>query len=456
MFYIAILSSITLSFIYWFKQDFIKGFFLFWYIVFLPTTKLLPEIQIPGFRFEILFGFAFLISDYFTSKDITQRQKLLFKQTKYARILIIMQAVFLVYEVFKSLVYPQPGDPVTIKDFFIFLTRNTLIVLIFIRVCYSLHEPLVRKTIMYALIIGLCLLGFSSFFHKFLDALGLNTGKLEYNEELGRKVFVSTGLFRGHPTQFAAFLGTGFGFAFAIFVSSQKRLVKIFSLFAMISCILGVVNSSKRAGILAFVVILLYYLFFERQNISKKTILVFTILIIGLWGVINFGDYLLVRFTTTQTQLEGPKNEMSRMAIWSAHVNYFIQHPEIWLIGKWWKGTTKVNQFQLASHSTFLRYLVYAGIPFFVIFYRNILNLIKSYYKFKNTNNFNFLYPIIGYIIPSTMNDNYDIHYLPLTLALGMAASMDNKLTISVLKQIVKESEEEEKEIIHVETNTNN
>ena len=200
---------------------------------------------------------------------------------------------------------------------------------------------------------------------------------------------------------------------------------------------LGVIRSSKRAGLIAFVVILLFYLFFEKQNISKKTIIIFAIIIVGIWGLFTFGDFILVRFSSTEEQLNGAENTASRYAIWSTHIFYLLGHPEIWPIGVWWGETLNVHSRLLSSHNTFLKYLIYAGVPFFIYYYQNIYNLFKYYFKNRKSMHFNYLYPLIGYLIPSTMNDNFDMNYLPLMIALGIAYSVDTKLTAYVLNNFV-------------------
>ncbi|MEO8399436.1 MAG: hypothetical protein ABI550_06430, partial [Ignavibacteriaceae bacterium] len=145
MFYLGIFSSIVLTFIYWAKKNNIRGFFLFWYIVFLPTSKLLPDINIPGFRFEILFGLCFLVADYLNQDLKSIKGKLLFKQSKYARIFIVLQAVYLIYDALKFVLFPEGDNFSTAQDFLIFTVRTTLIVVIFIRICYLLQNRSVRK-----------------------------------------------------------------------------------------------------------------------------------------------------------------------------------------------------------------------------------------------------------------------------------------------------------------------
>ena len=131
------------------------------------------------------------------------------------------------------------------------------------------------------------------------------------------------------------------------------------------------------------------------------------------------------------------------MAIWTTHIKYFINNPSIWLLGTWNK--IKVGPIYLTSHCTFLKYLIYAGIPFFLIFYKNIYNLFKYFFKNKKLLGFNYLYPLIGYLIPSTMNDNFDFNYLPLMLALGMAMTKDNDIVSTIYKNIIKENLENKK-----------
>ena len=439
MFYATILLSIFISFIYWIKKNELSSFFLFWYLVFLPTTKLLPDVNIPGFRFENFFGIGFIIADFFGSKGNTTKSKLYFKQSRYVRIFLILQIVFLIYSYLKGMIFPRGEDSYSIIDFLIFSIRMSLILFIFIRVCYLFQNYSLNKVVIYGLLVGLCLLGFSSFFYKFFAALGVNTGQVQYDEELRKNVIASTGLFRGHPTQFSAFLSTGFGFAFAILISNKKYFIKSISTLAILSCLLGIINSSKREGLVGIIVIIIFYFLMDKQNISKKTVILFFVSVLGIWSIINFGDYLLLRISSTGDQLKGFNNTYSRYSIWSTHLYYFVGHPEIWPLGIWWNNSIKVGNVYLSSHSTVLKFLIYAGIPFFFFFYKNIYDLFKYYYKNKQFMSFNYLYPLIGYLIPSIMNDNYDTDYLPFMLGLGVAIYLNNKLNSIILVQKLNE-----------------
>ncbi len=77
MFYIFIVFIILLSFSIGLQKKELRGFFLFWYIIFLPTSSLLPEdlIKIPGFRFGVLFGLSFLFIDLFTNRENSHLSK---------------------------------------------------------------------------------------------------------------------------------------------------------------------------------------------------------------------------------------------------------------------------------------------------------------------------------------------------------------------------------------------
>ena len=214
MFYIGLAAAFFISLIYSVKKRLVKELFLFWYIVFLPTTKLFPDVNIPGFRFEILFGMCFLVVDFFSSKSLNLRKKILYKETYYARVFLILQIIFLTYSTLLDVLFPVDNNVTTISDFIIPTIRYSLIILIFLRISYSLYDLRVRRVIIFALFTGLCLLGFSSFFYQLFSAIGVNTGRIVYDEDLGKNVLISTGLFRGHPTQFAGIFRNWFRICF--------------------------------------------------------------------------------------------------------------------------------------------------------------------------------------------------------------------------------------------------
>jgi hypothetical protein len=164
--------------------------------------------------------------------------------------------------------------------------------------------------------------------------------------------------------------------------------------------------------------IIIFYLLVEKQSFSKKSLIIFIIIVSGIWMIVNFGEFFLARVSRTDEQLGGADNALSRTAAWIAHIMFFINNPQIWLFGTWQR--VYVGGFQLASHSTILKYLVYAGVPFFILFYKNIISIFFIYFRNREKFSFNFLYPLLGYLVPSVMNDNFDIAYLPLMIALGL------------------------------------
>ena len=284
--------------------------------------------------------------------------------------------------------------------------------------------------------VGLIFLGVSSFLSPFLKTLGLTIGgSMQENRASGEEVYRSAGLFKGHPTVFAGFISAGFGFAFAFFIVSKEKVKKIFFLCVMVACLLGVLNAAVRAGIFGIVIIILFYIFVEKQSFSSKSGIIFLVIAIGLWLLFSFGDYMLYRFTTTEEQLvgvQGVEDSMSRTATWGTHLYVLFHNPSIWLYGTW--EEIIVVGHVLAPHSTPLKFLVYAGIPFFIIYYFTIFRLIKYYFKKRDILTFNILYPLIGYLIPSLMNDNIDLRYLPLFLALGLFNL--NEFKLSILAQL--------------------
>ncbi len=419
MFYLGVISIIFISIFYWLQKKELRGFFLFWYIIFLPTARLLPEnfVKIPGFRFEVLFGLCFLFLDIFTNRENSLPPKLIWKNLKPAIWLYLFQMIFVLYDNLKNTLNPVYESQET--NFPIFLIRNIIFFLIFLRICFLLQDEYFRKTVINALTVGLILLGISSYFTSLFMSLGLDiAGRYESWEGLAGKVFRSAGLYRGDPTQFSGFLSTGFGFAFALFLITKNKMLRLYLGIVMIACFLGNLNTGTRAGFIGIISVIIFYLLVEKQSFSKKSLILFLFFVGGTYLLFNFGDFFLARVANTEEQLEGTENAMSRMAVWGAHILFFANNPGIWLYGTW--KPVYVGPFILASHSTVLRYLVYAGVPFFLLFNKNIITIFSTYFKNREGFTFNFLYPLLGYLIPSLMNDNYDMAYLPLFIALGM------------------------------------
>lgn len=430
MFYVGIVAVIFISLFYWLQQKELRGFFLFWYLIFLPTSKLLPEdlINLPGFRFEVVFGLAFLALDLFTERKNAIPAIIIWKKIKPAIILYVLQMLYILYETLKATINPVNIYKTQDINFPIFLIRNIIFLMIFLRICFLLQDEYFRKILILAITSGFILLGISSFFSEIFVAMGMKIGgSFVFDPTLGTRVFRSAGLYRGDPTQFSAFLSTGFGLAFALFLLAKTKMHRFYLFSVMIACFVGNLNTGTRAGFIGMISIVIFYLLVEKQSFSKKSLIIFIIIVSGVWMVINFGEFFLARLSRTDEQLSGADNALSRSAAWVAHILFFINNPQVWLFGSWER--VFVGYTILASHSTVLKYLVYAGLPFFIFYYKNIFSIIRIYFSNRTKFTFNFLYPLIGYLIPSFMNDNFDIAYLPLMIALGMFNPKKEKLS---------------------------
>jgi hypothetical protein len=430
MFYVGIVGLIFISLFYWLKNKELRGFFLFWYLIFLPTSKLLPEdlINLPGFRFEVLFGLGFLALDLFTERANAFSSKIIWKKIKPAIILYVLQMVYVLYETLKAIINPVSLYKTQEISFPIFLIRNLIFLVIFLRICFLLQDEYFRKIVILAITMGFVLLGISSFFSELFTAMGMKIGgSFVFDPTLGHRVFRSAGLYRGDPTQFSAFLSTGFGLAFALFLLSKTKVQRIYLFLVLGACFIGNLNTGTRAGFLGMIAVVIFYLLVEKQSFSKKSLIIFVIIVSGVWMLINFGEFFLARVSRTDEQLAGADNALSRTATWVAHIYYFLNHPQWWFTGTWER--VRVGPVILASHSTVLKYLVYAGLPFFIFYYKNIIKIFSTYFKSRDKFSFNFLYPLLGYLVPSLMNDNFDIAYLPLMIALGMFNPKREKLS---------------------------
>ena len=112
-FYAAIIFSILVTLIYWLEKKELKAFFIFWYIVFLPTQKLLPDemIKIPGFGFEFLFGLSFLFFDLVARpRKGLFSPKQIYSKINYAILIFVLQMLFLMYEVLKISLTGTPTE----------------------------------------------------------------------------------------------------------------------------------------------------------------------------------------------------------------------------------------------------------------------------------------------------------------------------------------------------------
>ncbi len=430
-FYVSVIFAIFLSFLYWLEKKDLKPFFLFWYIVFLPTQKLLPEdmVRIPGFRFEMFFGLMFLFFDLVVNQPKGFiPTKFIYSKIKHALIIFSLQLFFVIYLFLKDTLQgvSSEDDP----NLLFFIVKHLITVIIFLRMAVYLQDDYYRKIIIIALAIGFTFLGISSFLSPFFRSLGV---------AIAGSSTRSAGLFKGHVTQFAGFMSTGFGFAFAFFIVNKVKLKRLFFLIVMMGCLIGVLNSAARAGIFGIVAIILFYILVEKQNFSTKAIIIFLVISIGIWILLTFGGYLIERFGTTEEQLAGDENESSRMAVWGAYLYMFANNPDIWLLGTW--RYLNISGHILSSHSIIVKYLVFGGIPFFLFFYVTIFQLFRYYFRKKDILNFNILYPVIGYLIPSTMNDNIDFLYFPIILSLGLFNQNEFKLSLLLQKMKKRKSE---------------
>lgn len=417
---LLLLFLITVSFLVGFSLNKVKTVSLFWLIIFIPTIKLLPDnfLPLPGMRLSVIMGFVFVFTYYlFPEKEdtIINEHK---KSFRYVFIYLILSSVFLFYQEFKEYIITDfLVTTNTLKDVAVFGIRLALFIFIFYKVSVLLNYNYYRDVLKNSLLIGIIIIGISTFFGDQLVSLGINiVGTSSFLGSLNVEHYRNSGLYRGHPTQYAAFLSMGFGFALALLVKKDKTS-KWLIFGAISTSFIGILHTGTRAGAAGVLAVVIFYIIMQKDYFSRKLFLTVITLILLVVLLLLFGDYFLFRFESSEAQLRGVYNPTSRFATWGAHILFFLENPQYWLIGS--LETVKVTIFMLAPHSTLLSHLVFGGIIFFYVFYKNLYNIYKVA-KRKINYKFNVVYPLLAFFIPSLGNDNFHIYYLPYILMLGL------------------------------------
>jgi hypothetical protein len=241
------------------------------------------------------------------------------------------------------------------------------------------------------------------------ESTNINTG-LNYSRV--------SGIYGGHPTQFAGFMAVGYGFVLSIYEKNKQYR----DLVIMGICVIAILLANSRAGILSIVIITLIYTTKNRINFFSTILVLIAIgAAFSMFGgefvnrssnIVNYSSYLSSR---------DPYESGSRIAIWIYYLELLLTHPSSILTG--WR-LSQVSF--ISSHSLFLEILFQCGLFVFIAYIinlRSIIKLTKGKYGF-----YDFRYPLFGYIIPGLLNENWDITMFPLIFVVFAIINSTEKL----------------------------
>lgn len=166
----------------------------------------------------------------------------------------------------------------------------------------------------------------------------------------------------GEPNQTAAILALYLPFTIGLSLSGVKH--KLIYIAVTLSVLAALISTVSRGGILASVVAGICFLWLIRKDMSfgKKTLFIISVPIIFVFGLAVLPqalfDLVLERFTS----MSGEKTSLQeasagRSMLWEMSFNMWL---ESILIGQGWNAFRNIEQ--LATHNTYLDYLVSVGL----------------------------------------------------------------------------------------------
>lgn len=405
----GLLGLLFISFIYFLIQKRIEYFFLYWFLFSLPTTGIIPDVYLPASYLDpfILFGFGFFLFSFKKQTDnIALKQAYRISSMFYVLQFLYVVLGFLRGFVFKGQTFDSNSG--------IFLFKITFEMIIILRVIFlSLNQHYLRLIIV-AMFSGVVFLGFSSTMPQELIAEGYKISSLNESKQkitgqkldAGQTVNRTSGLYKGHPTQFGAFMAACFGF-FIVLLGIKKY--RILSAIGLLFALLGIFNSGTRAALLGLVGILIITAFKYRSVLFKRLFLVMVFLIAAYLLFEKYGETITIRSSRTEEDFEN-----FRVVNWENHIKYFFENPSTWFFGTSADIITNFKSYK--SHSTPLGFLIYGGLILFVSFYYLVFKMIRIGLFQLRRSNFTILLPLIGYLLPSFGNDNFAMTYEPLMI----------------------------------------
>ncbi len=136
--------------------------------------------------------------------------------------------------------------------------------------------------------------------------MGLHpSGKYVFDEILGHSVFLDPQDYTEEiPHSFQHLHPQDLGWDLHYFLLDKTKKLRIYLFVVLIACFVGNLNTGSRAGFIGIISIIIFYLLVEKQSFSRKSLIIFTLVISGTWMLINFGDFFLARLAINRRAIK--------------------------------------------------------------------------------------------------------------------------------------------------------
>jgi O-antigen ligase len=179
---------------------------------------------------------------------------------------------------------------------------------------------------------------------------------------------------------------------------TKSRFWKIFCFGGAITCLLGLIATQSRGGLVGLIIVIIFAAFTKVQGFSKKRLIVLTV-IMGIFFIMQVGTNYKERISTIFEDVSSLQAGSGRMMIWKRALVIASDHPILGVgpncfssaygdylehdrfKGDIWReaSTGKWN----VAHNSFLQVLVDMGIPGFLIFMVIIIYTFRNFRQLK-------------------------------------------------------------------------
>jgi len=174
-----------------------------------------------------------------------------------------------------------------------------------------------------------------------------------------------------------------FPFIYAYFRESQRPKSKFLLLFFLLACLVGILLSLSRGGMIAFVLEGAMLVWFTVKK-TKRLPLLFVIAVVGAVGI---GYQFSKRAEVQGDNYTAEDSKSSRMELWKAGINMVLSHPVLGVgsrrFGEYSREYGEISHDNLGknAHNTYIQILATSGLLGFALFAGYVRSLLKGMRK---------------------------------------------------------------------------
>jgi hypothetical protein len=304
-----------------------------------------------------------------------------------------------------------------VRDIFFFYT--------FLIIFHRINEIKYHKAIEKGFLYGLVLAILSMLFYQQLNNLGfaLKGGIDQQQHRL-------TGFMGVNANHAAAILNTLYGYILGKF--EKKQFFSRRYLLISVLIIMGLIIVASKTGLTVFLILTALFLFKNYKKISKVSLRITVILIIGLFLYNEFGSYLEYR---VERQISGEFDSLrGRFDYWGMYLNDIKENPLYLLFGNLDPPT-----YYRSVHNTYIEILFFGGLIPIIMLIKLLRNIVKDRkYYLNNPASFDPLYSILAVFISWMTGAGHYNYWILLIIGMSSGIAYLNKNTTALKNQNIK------------------